>query len=250
MLSLALVITSNGHFDRVLLMVLASTGDTQMATDVGVGDVIEVVPTFSSSSGTAINSLLYLVTRVIDNTSTLPAAIRVPIRDVAPDLAAEFFDNIAGGWAPGASAGVSLVGLGFQSVRPTPRSLQFNHVPSAPVPGTVAGDMMPLQDSPTIVKRTEFGTRWGVGRTFFVGLAESQQEAGVLNAAGVNSVQNYADTIGSEQTYTAGGYAFTFRLCLYGGPTGGTPEARTVLDCELSDRVIKTQRRRRPGKGQ
>lgn len=220
-----------------------------MAIDVGVGDVFLVRPSYRLGDTVAMNVLHYDVKQVNDASTGLPAAIRVPLQPVAATLAQTFAAALFNGWKGLASSSVSMRDLALQSVYPSPRSILYTHLMAAGSIGEVDDEALPLQDSPTITKRSVFGERWGIGRTFVVGIAESAQVNGILQPDAIGKINDFADVIGAPITMTAGGYTFQFRPVLYSKPAAGGVRVTPIIDSELSDDVIKTQRRRRPGKG-
>jgi len=170
---------------------------------------------------------------------------------VIPALLETIQTGPAAAWPATASDQVRITGTSGQSVHPAPRSRLFTDVyPNDGLPGVVAGDPMPLQDSVTIIKRTAVGARWGLGRLFHAGLSEEQQDGGLLNVAELANMSFFADALSANRVYTVAGNTYTWAPCLYAPATPTTPVRITrITDVGLSDRIIKTQRRRRPGKG-
>jgi hypothetical protein len=137
-----------------------------------------------------------------------------------------------------------------QLIYPDGRSRQYTYTPALPIEGNEDDQPLPLQDAATLIKRTPFGTRWGIGRVFHSGLPESSQDGGILNPVFVGALNAYGSAFDVPFTVTVGPVSFTANPVLFGEqPVPLLPRITLVTDCELSSNVIKTQRRRRPGKG-
>lgn len=221
-----------------------------MAVELNVGDIVEVRLNFRDSLATrAFNVLHYRLASV--STTGGGTFDGVDFTEVAGELAEVTFDNLAPVWAAGASNTVLFEGVSVANVFPLPRSAQYHYTPAPPTSGDIVGDALPLQDSPTILKKSAFGARWGIGRVFFVGAAESMQENGLLNDAGATAVQDFANELAETISFVEGPHTYFFAPTLYGPRPGepDNPRITSIVSIDLSDRVIKTQRRRRPGKG-
>lgn len=215
-----------------------------MALTYGVGDLIEVRLNYrmTEDPGTrAMNVLHYSVT------ASSPGPPDVP--DVLQLIASAAQTKFAPLWQAMASNEVRMSSVTAQSVYPLPRSRAVTEVPGAPLPGLVDDDALPLQDAPTILKLTAVGTRWGLGRVFVPGLPESLQTSGILTAEGVTAVEAWAPKFAETITFVVGGWSTTLAPVLVRGPTDNPVSLTRITSAILSDEIIKTQRRRRPGKG-
>lgn len=218
-----------------------------MAIDVSVGDVLQVNLLFGlvDREEIAMNVLHYQVKSIMDG--PLPAPTALPVSTVLPAMNAAMFASISTVWADLASNQVEMNGIKSQSIYPAPKSAPFTYTPTA-VPGTIVSEALPLQDTPTILKRTIYGTKWGLGRVFVVGLPESGQAEGQMTNAQEVLVADLAFELKQQVTFVAGAYTYTLQPVLWSLNSSGH-RITEIVDMVLSDDVIKTQRRRRPGKG-
>jgi len=215
-----------------------------MSVTFAVGDILKLMPEYALDDdlvSRALNVVHYRIAAI--------AGAPGPFNTVMSELAEEFFDNWLAAWQPAASEDVSMVSMSIQSVFPVPRSNKFTYVPGAAQPGNIVSPAIPLQDSPTILKITDFGQRWGRGRLFFVGVAESQQNGGLLNDTAVTAINVLGTALGQSTTVAVTGGSLTIEPVLVGGPEDNPTRVTKITSTTLSDRRLKTQRRRRPGKG-
>lgn len=212
-------------------------------------NVIVIRHEYNLNADVAYNVLHYRVVSITVNSSGLPAPTEIPASDMLPRLAEVAYLQWSAQWKETASDGVGMISTMAQKVYPGDRSSPYFHIPGAPVVGVVDGEPLPLQNSPTILKRTGFGQRWGIGRVFVVGLAETDQQSGIVdddwvtNAAGL--IVQVKDTIIADN----GTYTMTVRPVVTNVPTTGVPRVNDVVSSELASKVIRAQRRRQPGKG-
>lgn len=221
-----------------------------MAVELNIGDVVEIRLNYrDANQSRAFNILHYRLANV--SVSGGGEFTGVDFADVANELAEVTYDNLAPVWATGGSASVVFEGISVANVFPLPRSAQYHYVADPATPGEVVGDAMPLQDSPTIVKRTAFGARWGIGRLFYVGISESVQANGVLNTTGRQVVQDFANELAETISFVEAPNTYFFTPVLFGQRPlePDNPRITQIVSIDLSDPIIKTQRRRRPGKG-
>lgn len=224
-----------------------------MATELGVNDILGVRLEYEGPGGVAYNILHYRVTSIMDTVSGLPVAVAPPVEDILPGIADDIFTVMAAAWAPGASAEVSMTGCTVQDIYPPFRSRPFTHTPMAPVDGANGSDALPLQDAPTILKKTRFGQRWGTGRLFYVGLGEDFQGGGKVVGGGIAALNAFAAVLDNSIVSPVGDITVTMEPVLVAWhevmdeivPSRVNP----IVLAELSNATIKTQRRRRPGKG-
>lgn len=219
-----------------------------MAIGFTTNNVIEARFDFRLGDSRAFNILHWRVTNVIVTATGLPPAIEVPFVSIAEDLAGDLYAMFAGGWAGWGVPAVVFESVTVQNVHPAPRSLPITYTPAVPTPGTAIGDALPLQDTPTILKKTDFGERWGMGRLFVVGGSEDAQNSGVINAGGMTALNNLADVLEAFNGGTVGAYTYSVEPVLFTQADGG-PRINPIRTFQVSDNLLKTQRRRRPGKG-
>lgn len=221
-----------------------------MAVELNEGDVIQVRLNFEDGQGSKCFNVLHyeLATVTVDGGGLFPGE---DFAAVANELAENVYDNLAPVWADAAVTDCRFTGVTVSNIYPLPRSASYTYTPDPILSGTVLGEAMPSQDTPTILKRTAFGARWGIGRLFFVGLSESQQEGGQLTGAAVNAIQDFANALAGNISFVETIYTFNFSPILFGRPVppSTVPRITQVVSIDIADGIIKTQRRRRPGKG-
>jgi len=206
------------------------------------GDLLNVQFVFTNvATATAMNVLHY---RVGSLTGTIPN-MNTFLGAVSQALATSF----SGVWEPTASDQVKFVNVRTTNVFPLPRSVGVNYVFPTAVPGTSEGEALPLQDSITILKRTAVGARWGMGRFYAVGIPETQQANGIISNSNRLLYNTMAGWIGSSQSIAGTGWDVVLNPCLVNGPEDNPTRITNILSADVSNNIIKTQRRRRPGKG-
>lgn len=214
-----------------------------------IDDVISIRHNFALGESRAFNILHY---QIVSKTGALPGPTTVLV-----EIAEALFDLWSGPWAVLGSVDVQMEGTSAQNIWPLPRSRLATYTPGAPVAGTVAGDAMPLQDSVTLLKLSDYGQRWGLGRVFVVGLAEGSQDAGVVtNVLATAALEVLAETLDDNVTVTAGAWSMVLRPVLFHAPTPETEDEPAtpvritpVVEARVSDFVVKSMKTRRPGKG-
>lgn len=215
-----------------------------MSTAFAVGDVIQTRLNFGQAGNVvdvAYNVLHYRVTAFSGTQPGMTAGLG--------RIAQDMFDKWSALWKPAASVNVRMTGVTCQNVFPLPRSVGVTHTPGAPVPGDDASDALPLQDAPTLLKRSDFGQRWGIGRLFYVGLAEAFNEEGLVVNLGIGHLQTMANALKDGLGIVAAGWSITLQPVLVRGSTDNPVSLTPIVAGVLPDLVIKSQKRRRPGKG-
>ena len=213
-----------------------------MSLTVAAGGLFTTNVVFTNvATATAINVLHY---RLGSISGTIPTMDEFLTR-----LAAAVNTLFITHWGPTASDQVKLVNVRATSVFPIPRSVGVNVVNSPPVTGGIFSEALPLQDCVTILKRTAVGNRWGMGRVFVTGIPESQQANGILSEGQRALYNTLATNLGLSLNVSGAGFSAVCNPCLVRGPEDNPVSITNVLRCEVSDNIIKTQRRRRPGKG-
>lgn len=220
-----------------------------MATDVAVGDIIQARIEYLSGNQVAYNIFHFQITSLSVTSSGLPPATAVPFANVTDGIGQHVYDTWVPAWQSEMSSQCTVTGVTTQDIYPPVRSRPFTYSPAVPDGGLVVGDMLPLQDAVTLLKQSNFGTRWGLGRTYVPGIPENRQNAGIINPVLAASMETLADVFLGVHTFTAGDFTLGIRQVLFKPSLEGAPRITPVVTGQLSDEVIKTQRRRRPGKG-
>lgn len=221
-----------------------------MSVVMNVGDIAMVRMEYVNALNTrAFNILHYQLTNVaVPGGGLFPGENAI---NVLPLLNQVVGVNVGGAWAGAACEEVLCTGISSQSIYPAPRSVLVNNTFAVPIAGSEPGPALPLQDAPTLVKRTNVGARWGIGRLFFVGLGEEQQTDGLVDVALVDDLTNFGNELALPRSVAFAGNTFTFTPVLWTPPSAALPTGRAtpITSVTFNDRAIKTQRRRRPGKG-
>lgn len=213
-----------------------------MAILVNAGDLLSVRITYTNvATVTAMNVLHY---RVGSLTGAVP-----DIDTFLTAVAGQLLTLWSPRWAAAASDKVELVGIAATSVFPLPRSVTKTAFPGVAKMGDINSDALPLQDSITILKRTAIGNKTGLGRLYYVGLPESEQANGIISAAEVANLTNLINWISSSPAVNGGPWSCVLNPCLVNGPEDNPARITNITSSALSNTIIKTQRRRRPGKG-
>lgn len=221
-----------------------------MAVVVQVGDIISARLNFRDIlNSVAFNQLHYKVVSIMPT----PPAVYTgeTMTEVGPEFAKALHEYLGPAWQIFASQQVGFEGVTVQNIWPTPKSRQYTFTRNPAYPGNNNVDALPLQDAPTLVKRSPFGQRWGIGRVFVVGLDESQQNMGMLNADAVGVLNDWGALLDDPIAVPVNGVTFNFKPILVGTPPapGAAPRQSDLVSVTLSGPSLKTQRRRRPGKG-
>lgn len=197
----------------------------------------------------AFNVLKYQLTAAVVTATGLPLATVPLAENVLPQAAQEIFEIMSEAWEIFASEDVGMTTCTTQKVYPGDRSVPYTYFPPSPVSGQIVSQSLPMQDAVTLVKRTDVGQRWGMGRLFVPGIPELNQNGGVIDSTAVANISGLASVIPSTIVYSVGDNTYTIRPVVSNVPTDEFPHVNFILSCGLSDPIIKTQRRRRPGKG-
>jgi len=174
-----------------------------------------------------------------------------PSYDVCPALAQLLYQAFSIQWAPFADSQVRMIGCDAQNISPEPKSRMYTYDPEAKIAGLVIDDPLPLQDCVTVLKHGPGASRHDLGRVFVCGFPESAQSAGTITADVAGDMAGFVEELRLLQEVLVDGNTLLFRPIIYSvdpGPPVVTREI-PILETKLSDRVMKTQRRRRPGKG-
>jgi len=221
-----------------------------VALNINLGDVIMVRPNYFDQIGNvAYNVLHYQLHDVsIAGGGVFTGELATTL---LPLVNQAFATGVMPVWAAAANEQIGCSGITSQAIFPAPRSAAVTTMLSEPVMGAEVGQALPLQDTLTLLKRTAVGQRWGLGRFYFVGLGEAQQENGIMTTDHFDDMQALALELKDNLTFSAGIYTYVFRPVLWTNPSVALPAGRVtpITNVVLSDAILKTQRRRRPGKG-
>lgn len=222
-----------------------------MAITITIGDVIAARFETTDDETRCFNIVHYRVDS-LTTTGGLPFAIAPPAADVLPPASQHLYNYFGTYYEDVMTAEVKLANVQTQAISPSPRSRPYVYTPAVPTPGVLLGEALPLQDAITLVKRTPFGQRWGTGRIFISGMPENAQGAGRLTGPILDSLDLLAGAFGSGQVVTIPGGTMGLTPVLYKPATLSPPSPERItklVDVVRMDNILKTQRRRRPGKG-
>lgn len=214
-----------------------------MSLTVAVGDLIQVRLNFAriATGEVAMNVLHY---RIASISGVVP-----PLPETLAALGEATYNKFKDLWSPMASNLIQFASVTTQSVFPLPRSVAWTFIPGDITEGAIDGDSLPLQDAPTLLKQTAVGQRWGLGRMFYVGLAESEQNIGVVDVDAAALLNAMAGQLATTTAAIVAGSNVVMQPVLVRGPSDNPVSVTPITGGRLSDLIIKTQRRRRPGKG-
>lgn len=205
-------------------------------------DLIQVKPLYSvDGQATAMNVLHY---RVASLSGTPP-----DVFTFNSEIGKAWITINGPLWSNFSSNQVSMPTVQVTNVFPLPRSHGINYSPATLITGLLNDQALPAQNAPTILKRTNYGDRGGLGRLYVVGVSEGGQDKGRLTPAIATAVQAWADSLDDNLTVTATGWSAVLQPVLVKGPEDNPVRIATVVDMALSNDVLKSQKRRRPGKG-
>jgi len=227
-----------------------------MAVNVVTNDIVTARLEFLLGTDVGYNVLHYRISGVDVIATGLPSAIAVPFDAMANEMAQAVYESFDGPWSTIASFDVAFTGVTVQDIYPAPRSRPYTYLPAENVVGLRLSEALPFQDTLTVLKKSIYGERWGLGRVFICGLAENQQAGGNIIAGARADLITFAHMFNDVITFDAGDYRITIQPVLFnevkeGDPPVGTGVYRTtpILTSEIDSWSLKTQRRRRPGKG-
>jgi len=166
-----------------------------------------------------------------------------------PLIAEEMMNHFSADWSNTAAQDITMSGVTVQDIWPLPKSRQYTFTPPAPIAGSIVSDPLPMQDAVTILKRGEEASRKSLGRAYIPGVPETGQDGGVLTDPQRALYDTLAVKFELVVPVLVGGWTLNFYPVLFNPDELPAPEIRHIMDCDVSDNVIKTQRRRRPGKG-
>lgn len=220
-----------------------------MSNLMAVGDVCEVRLNTGDGLSQFFNILHYELQGISDSAPGPPPTV-LDASDFLGLLATSVFTNLEPDWSAATPTTQRFYGVTAQSIYPDPRSRPYNYFPVAPGEGVVEAESLPGQDCATLLKKSVFGNRWGLGRFFFSGIPESFQENGIMSDPYVILLQAFCDELNEGYAINVGTVTGTWAPILFGpGDAPGTVRKTAIVEVDVSDNVIKTQRRRRPGKG-
>jgi len=220
-----------------------------MSVTIPSNAVVTVRHEYLLEDNVAYNVLHYRLVNATVLATGLPVATEPLASAAIPALAEGAFIPWATAWTPAAASTVFYTGVTAQKVFPGDRSIPYHYIPPAAEEGLIDSEPLPLQDSITILKKTGFGTRWGMGRLYFVGIPESHQTGGRIDGALGVLLNAVASAMLSDLVVDDGVVQYTWRPVVTNVPTTLFPHVNDIEITVVSDGIIKSQRRRRPGKG-
>lgn len=213
-----------------------------MALTFSNGDILKTRLEFNGPGGRGYNVLYY---RIITTPATQPALLS-GLTLIGEAIYNHFKDK----WKAGANVSASMLNCVAQSVYPAPRSAPVTYTPLVTTGGVITGEALPTQDSWTGIKRSRVGIRQGVGRTFFFGLSESSQTNGrIEDGATLIALREWAEALADEIIVSTPGGPMEIQPVVCGANVEATGTAYAVELGIPGDNIVKSQRRRRPGKG-
>jgi len=219
-----------------------------VSVPVGTG-VATVRIEYAVDSDVAFNVLHYQLKSATVVSTGLPVATDPLAQDCLPKLAESACIPFAEAWKPVSSNEVSITGATSQKVFPSDRSTPFHYTPATPFVGEVSSNTLPMQDCITLLKQTGYGQRWGIGRVFIPGIPESLADKGFVGATYLSDGSGMPANLKADVVYTVSGITYRWKPVVTNVPTTGVPRVLDVVEAIISNDTIKTQRRRRPGKG-
>lgn len=166
-----------------------------------------------------------------------------------PLIAEEMMNIFSPEWSNCSAQDIAMSGVTVQNIFPGTPSRAYTFTPPAPIAGSIVSDPLPMQDAVTILKRGELATRKHLGRVFIPGIPETGQDGGILTDPQRVLYNALAAKFEQVVPVLVGGWNLQFYPTLFNPSELPAPLQRAIFDCDVSDNVIKTQRRRRPGKG-
>lgn len=168
-----------------------------------------------------------------------------------PKLAQAVYEWLIPEWQTFTSNQVRCVNASAQDISPAPKSRLYTYQPPVALAGSVVNEPLPMQDAITVLKYGPGADRHNLGRVFVAGFPESANENGTLNLDSATDMGPYITALGQIVHFTLNGVTYDWWPVLYSVETGPPLVERTIeiLETRLADRIFKTQRRRRPGKG-
>lgn len=221
-----------------------------MAVVTHIGDIFQVRLLFvAPDQSRSMNVLHYKLKDVSIPGGGLWAG--APTYDVAPKLAEAIYDTFNVEWSPFGSNQVNFRYATAQNISPLPKSKEFTHDGGAGVFGEVVSEALPLQDAVTVLKYGAAAGRQNMGRVYVTGFSELAQVAGIITEDTVGLMEGFINRLGEIQPVILDGNTLNFWPVLFAsdpGPPLVTRETE-IIETQLSDRIMKTMRSRRPGKG-
>jgi len=221
-----------------------------MSLEFGDGDIIAYRMDSTIGQSNCFNLFHFKVKNTTVVASGLPAPVRFSFSAAAAAIidgvSAEYSDE----WKAASSNELFLVSGHAQSLWPYPASRQYHELFDPPGQGTIVSQSIPAQDAATLVRRGAAAGRDQVGRSFVSGCPELGQSNGIMTDAQVLLYNALAVAFSGSIHCSNGEYEWDLVPVLAKElPEHGGWQGIPIVDVQLSDPTLKTQRRRRPGKG-
>src|SRR6266511_2362454 len=129
-----------------------------MSLTFAAGNLISVKLGYDNTKGPGIayNLLYYQIGSMVGASPSMSAGLAA--------IGLAMFSKWSALWAPAAGSDTRMAAVTCTNVFPPPRSVSNTYQPGTPAAGTGTGDSIPLQDAPTLLKTSDVGNRWGMGR--------------------------------------------------------------------------------------
>lgn len=221
-----------------------------MSLQVSLNDVIEYKLETGDSVSRMYNILHYRVSGINSVGVGLPPAVAADYTQVMPAIIGAISAELVDEWAAVTSASYAFAAASAQCIYPSPRSRLYTTIFDPVRDGDAPLSALPAQDAITLLKRTPFGERREMGRLYVSGIPESRTLGSVVDEQFLNLYQALANAVASPVTAITNAYAITVQPVIYHRyPNSQQTRFTDITDAGPSDLVIKTMRRRRPGKG-
>ena len=201
-----------------------------MATDRFIPGTLEIVLHMSQESSQRAYVLHYAMSAVI-----------IPTPSQLNELATNFFAAISSSWGNLHSATVSADSVTARDISEAGRSIGSYTVP-APHFGNITGDATPANAACCITWATGIAARYGRGRTYLCGIAESQQTLSRVNSPYLVNAAIFANVVAAF-TNTGGAIACQLAVASF------VHEQTILVNAFRVNDVIDSQRRRLIGRG-
>jgi len=164
----------------------------------------------NDAAGVAFNVLHYQIGSMVGPPPAMGAGLAA--------IGQAMYIKFAALWSPAAGDDTKMEAVAVTNVFPLPRSVTTTYQPTVATTGASPTDSLPLQDAPTLLKTTEVGQRWGLGRLFYVGLAEEFNDSGHVTAGALTALGNFAAALKDSVSVTLGGWSVVLNPVLVRGP--------------------------------
>lgn len=220
-----------------------------MALSIAEGTILEARLEYRGPANQIAFNILHYAASSVIKTAQPGQQTSVDMVEAGPEIANQIFQTLSGIWQPAASDECQMTGVTVKALYPLPLGRNYTYVPAIPVSGTETTEPLPLQDTVTLVKKTAFAGRREVGRLFFVGLVEGQQSGGIVNPAAVSEINAFGNSLVADLDIATDDFVINLYPCLWHTVPNEPAVIHRVIECQMGDNRVKSQRRRRVGNG-